>query len=452
MLHVLAVDDEVPALEELAYLLRRDPRVAEVRTANDGAQALLVIDRALEAGRPLDAVFLDIGMPGLDGVAIARLVSRFAHPPRVVFVTAHDDYAVDAFSLHAADYVLKPVHPERLAEAVRRVADESHGAGDTAERTAASPPEEAAQVASDPPEEVICVELAGVTRFVKRSEILYAEAHGDYARLHTSSATHLVRTSRPPWRSAGAMRDSSASIAPISSPCARSGSCGSRPDRRVCALGMSYCRSVGATSVTSGTFWYGRRGPARPRVPRRARAPAPCPRRDCPAASPHLPRAPGCEVTGGPDRSRGDPGADSAPTHRITVAHPRTLAALGGRQLPATGRAPVADDLGRQTPLGDIYLRSLMRAQLRLGLAVVGALVAVLGGLPFLFLAAPSLHDATVAGVPDHVADHLRGRAPGDPHTRLRLPAPRQEERARLRGPGRALMRGIYRRHLAEIP
>lgn len=105
-------------------------------------------------------------------------------------------------------------------------------------------------------------------------------------------------------------------------------------------------------------------------------------------------------MTGGPDRSRGDPGGDSAPTHRITVAHPRTLAALGGRQLPATGRAPVADDLGRQTPLGDIYLRSLMRAQLRLGLAVVGALVAVLGGLPFLFLAAPSLHDATVAGVP----------------------------------------------------
>lgn len=210
MLHVLAVDDEVPALEELAYLLRRDPRVAEVRTANDGAQALLVIDRALEAGRPLDAVFLDIGMSGLDGVAIARVVSRFAHPPRVVFVTAHDDYAVDAFSLHAADYVLKPVHPERLAEAVRRVADESHGAGDTAERTAASPPEEAAQVASDPPEEVICVELAGVTRFVKRSEILYAEAHGDYARLYTPSATHLVRTSlaalEERWSDAGFVR------------------------------------------------------------------------------------------------------------------------------------------------------------------------------------------------------------------------------------------------------
>ncbi|AVZ77127.1 DNA-binding response regulator [Streptomyces lunaelactis] len=210
MLHVLAVDDEVPALEELAYLLRRDPRVGEVRTATDGAQALLDIDRALEGGRPLDAVFLDIGMPGLDGVALARVVSRFARPPAVVFVTAHDDYAVDAFSLHAADYVLKPVHPERLAEAVRRVAAASHGAGDTAERATASPPEEASQAASGPPDEVICVELAGVTRFVRRSEVLYAEAHGDYARLHTLSATHLVRTSlaalEERWGDAGFVR------------------------------------------------------------------------------------------------------------------------------------------------------------------------------------------------------------------------------------------------------
>ncbi|WP_189133113.1 hypothetical protein [Wenjunlia tyrosinilytica] len=81
------------------------------------------------------------------------------------------------------------------------------------------------------------------------------------------------------------------------------------------------------------------------------------------------------------------------------MAHPRTLAALGGRRPPVSGRKPVAGDLGRQT-LGDIYLHSLMRAQLRLGLAVVGVLVAVLGGLPFLFLAAPALRNAMVAGVP----------------------------------------------------
>jgi DNA-binding LytR/AlgR family response regulator len=198
MLHILAVDDEVPALEELAYLLRCDPRVVEVRTANDGAQALLDIGGAMEAGRPLDAVFLDIGMPGLDGVSIARVISRFARPPRVVFVTAHEDYAVDAFTLHAVDYVLKPVARERLAEAVRRVADE------------ADEPADQATQAATPADEVICVELAGVTRFVKRSEVLYAEAHGDYARLHAPSGTHLVRTPlaslEERWRNAGFIR------------------------------------------------------------------------------------------------------------------------------------------------------------------------------------------------------------------------------------------------------
>lgn len=199
MLHILAVDDELPALEELAYLLRLDPRVAEVRTASDGAQALLDLDRALEAGRPLDAVFLDIGMPGLDGLGLARVVSRFTHPPRVVFVTAHDDYAVEAFALRAADYVLKPVHPERLAEAVRRVAEVAHDPG-----AGAGGPE------ADQADEVISVELAGVTRYVQRSDVLYAEAQGDYARLYTASASHLVRTSlaalEERWSEAGFVR------------------------------------------------------------------------------------------------------------------------------------------------------------------------------------------------------------------------------------------------------
>lgn len=204
MIRVLAVDDEAPALEELAYLLRRDPRVAEVRTATDGTQALVEIDRSLGTGRPLDAVFLDIGMPGLDGVAIARLISRFARPLRLVFVTAHEDYAVDAFSLHAADYVLKPVDPERLAEAVRRVAVEAEKPVDEVA------PEDTAPAKAPPADEVISVELGGVTSFVRCSEVLYVEAQGDYARLHTASVSHLVRISlaalEKRWRDAGFLR------------------------------------------------------------------------------------------------------------------------------------------------------------------------------------------------------------------------------------------------------
>jgi hypothetical protein len=113
-------------------------------------------------------------------------------------------------------------------------------------------------------------------------------------------------------------------------------------------------------------------------------------------------------MTGGPDPSHGDPshgdpGAHTAhtpPPRRVTVAHPRTLASLGSTRPPAGRRTPATDDLGRQTPLGDIYLRSLMRAQLRLGLAVVGILVVLLAVLPYLFVTVPGLRDATLAGIP----------------------------------------------------
>ena len=96
----------------------RRPAGGRVLTAGDAVGAL----RALEA-QPVDAVFLDIRMPGLDGLELARVLARFAAPPRIVFVTAYDDAAVDAFALHATDYLLKPLRAARLSEAVRRVAE-----------------------------------------------------------------------------------------------------------------------------------------------------------------------------------------------------------------------------------------------------------------------------------------------------------------------------------------
>lgn len=173
LLTTLVVDDERPALTELAYLLRRDPRVGEVITASSGTQAL----RELE-GREVDVVFSDISMPGLDGMALARVIARFTTRPQVVFVTAHDEHALDAFEVRATDYVMKPVRAERLGEAVTRVVATAWSAG----------PAPSAQ------EETIAVELGGVTRFVARSAIRYVQAHGDYARLHTGSGSHLVRT------------------------------------------------------------------------------------------------------------------------------------------------------------------------------------------------------------------------------------------------------------------
>ncbi|MBW3084905.1 Transcriptional regulatory protein YpdB [Austwickia sp. TVS 96-490-7B] len=191
-LAALVVDDEIPALSELAWLLNQDPRIATVRTATSGADAL----RALDA-TPADVVFCDINMPGLDGLELARVLGRFAERPQVVFVTAYEKHAVDAFEVSATDYLVKPIREERLYEAVRRVMAARHN-------TAPLPP------VPTPEDETIPVELGGVTTFVQRSDIIYVQAQGDYARLHTRTASHLIRVSlttlEERWASAGFVR------------------------------------------------------------------------------------------------------------------------------------------------------------------------------------------------------------------------------------------------------
>lgn len=166
-LRVLVIDDEEPALDELSWLLERDPRVGPVHRCSSGTEALRLL-KTIE----VDAVFLDVQMPGLDGVELASVLRRFRTPPALVFVTAHEQHAIEAFDLDAVDYVLKPVRAERLAEAVRRVLGASSGAGK--------------------PEQV-AVERGGVTRFLPLPEIRYVEAEGDYSRLHTADDTFLVR-------------------------------------------------------------------------------------------------------------------------------------------------------------------------------------------------------------------------------------------------------------------
>jgi DNA-binding LytR/AlgR family response regulator len=209
-LRVLAVDDEAPALEDLVYLLRSDPRIAHVEAVTDATKALRVLHRAMDAGQPLDAVFLDIRMPGLDGLDLARVLSRFAQPPPVVFVTAHQQPAVEAFELKALDYLLKPVRQERLAESVHRIV---HEVWDSKAPTEPLPTAPAQPTNATPPEmgdEVIPVELGGVTRFIRLADIRYVEAHGDYARLHTATGSGLVRAAlnglEERWRSAGFVR------------------------------------------------------------------------------------------------------------------------------------------------------------------------------------------------------------------------------------------------------
>ncbi|MCZ4549768.1 LytR/AlgR family response regulator transcription factor [Gordonia rubripertincta] len=198
-LTVLAVDDEAPALDELAYLLGREEAVGEVVTAADATTALRVIKDRPDT---IDAVFLDINMPGLDGLELAGVLAAFANPPAVVFVTAHDDRAVRAFDLGAVDYLLKPLRAQRLSESVRRVVELREQRD-----VSATPPGPTAEADSD---EVIAVEMGGATTLVQRSAVLWVEADGDYSRLHTETGSHLVRipisTLENRWEKAGFLR------------------------------------------------------------------------------------------------------------------------------------------------------------------------------------------------------------------------------------------------------
>ena len=112
----LVVDDEPLAVERLQLLLARIEGVAIAGTASEGAAAL----RLVEATGP-DAILLDIAMPGMDGIDVARALGGSERSPVVIFVTAFDTFAVAAFDVEAVDYVMKPVAQERLARAVERV-------------------------------------------------------------------------------------------------------------------------------------------------------------------------------------------------------------------------------------------------------------------------------------------------------------------------------------------
>ena len=114
-LRALIVDDEPLAVERMQVICAEIDQISVVGTAGDGTAAL----RLAEKLKP-DLLLLDMTMPGMDGLAVAQKLARTPDSPAVIFVTAHEDFAVEAFDLDAIDYVLKPVNVERLARAVDR--------------------------------------------------------------------------------------------------------------------------------------------------------------------------------------------------------------------------------------------------------------------------------------------------------------------------------------------
>jgi DNA-binding LytR/AlgR family response regulator len=161
----LIVDDEAPARAELRYLLEGLGGVEVVGEAASVREAL-----ALASRLDYDVVFLDINMPELSGMDAAREISTWPKRPAVVFVTAHDDHAVQAFSVDAADYLLKPVAEDRLARCVHRIA--ALRAGEGARR-------------SGPELAKVAVTSRGETLLLDIDDVLYAEADGDYCWVYS---------------------------------------------------------------------------------------------------------------------------------------------------------------------------------------------------------------------------------------------------------------------------
>lgn len=174
-LRVMVVDDEPLAVERLQLLLARCEGVSLVGTANDGEGAL----RIAEAVTP-DVVLLDIAMPGMDGIDVARALSESDVDPAVVFVTAFDNFAVAAFDVAAIDYLMKPVDPERLARAIERV--RAHLAGGR---------ERAGKPGSAHVEEFWVPDHTGLVR-ISASDIHRVTAERDYMRLHVGSRSWLI--------------------------------------------------------------------------------------------------------------------------------------------------------------------------------------------------------------------------------------------------------------------
>jgi DNA-binding LytR/AlgR family response regulator len=115
----MVVDDEKPAVDELVYMLRAYEQIDIIGTFTDPADALEAIHKTA-----VDVVFLDISMPEIDGFMLAKLLLRLEKAPLIVFATAYDEYAIQAFEIHAIDYILKPLSEGRLEKTIKRIEEQ----------------------------------------------------------------------------------------------------------------------------------------------------------------------------------------------------------------------------------------------------------------------------------------------------------------------------------------
>ena len=206
-LRVALADDEPLARERLRELLDGRADVTLVAEAATGADALAAVRDARRQGQPLDLVLLDVQMPAPDGLAVAEVLRDEPDDarPAVVFVTAYDRYAVQAFDLHAVDYVLKPVEDDRFHAALDRAVERRRG-GDSGGLSARllsllrhaepEPGADAPPLDADAarPLHRVAVQSGGRYHLVDVDEVDWIEGAGVYAKLVLGDKARLVRT------------------------------------------------------------------------------------------------------------------------------------------------------------------------------------------------------------------------------------------------------------------
>ena len=178
MIRIFIADDEAPARDRLRELLGDIAAELQTRVVGEAANGLEAIERVPSSGA--EVLLLDIQMPGMGGLEVARHLATLEHSPAVVFVTAHDRHAVEAFDLNALDYLMKPVRAERLAAALRK----------------ASVPEKARLAnAANAPREYLSVAERHRIALVPVRDIVFLRAEQKYVTVRTREREHLLEES-----------------------------------------------------------------------------------------------------------------------------------------------------------------------------------------------------------------------------------------------------------------
>jgi len=206
-LRALLVDDESPARKELRFLLQDYSDLQIVGEATNAIEALELINNV-----DYSVVFLDIDMPGLKGIDLARQLKEKENAPAIIFITAHEEFAVDAFCVNALDYLLKPINPKRLDQALKKVFKRSAASSPQAAPPLEPSPDPTADTMSIPtndminantsngsngspprPLEVIPVEQRGKTLLLRPEEIIYIYTDKDNVFAKTQKESYLTR-------------------------------------------------------------------------------------------------------------------------------------------------------------------------------------------------------------------------------------------------------------------